>query len=184
MLEFRWHGRAGQGIITAIRLLASSAILEGKYVQAFPQFGPERIGAPIVGYCRISETPITLHGPIESPDVVAVLDPTIIGLVDVVGGLKHDGVIVVNSKDDPGRLAAKLGVTRTYTIDATGISLDIMGSGRAVNIAVMGAVTRVTGIVSRESLVKVLSERFTGRILDMNLKVLDRSLKEVKGVEG
>jgi 2-oxoacid:acceptor oxidoreductase gamma subunit (pyruvate/2-ketoisovalerate family) len=184
MLEFRWHGRAGQGIITAIRLLASSAILEGKYVQAFPQFGPERIGAPIVGYCRISETPITLHGPIESPDVVAILDPTIIGLVDVVGGLKHDGVIVVNSKDDPGRLAAKLGVTRTYTIDATGISLDIMGSGRAVNIAVMGAVTRVTGIVSRESLVKVLSERFTGRILDMNLKVLDRSLKEVKGVEG
>jgi 2-oxoacid:acceptor oxidoreductase gamma subunit (pyruvate/2-ketoisovalerate family) len=184
MLEFRWHGRAGQGIITAIRLLASSAILEGKYVQAFPQFGPERIGAPIVGYCRISETPITLHGPIESPDVVAVLDPTIIGLVDVVEGLKRDGIMVVNSKDDPRKLAAKLGVARTYTIDATGISLDIMGSGRAVNIAVMGAVTGVTGIVSRESLVKVLSERFTGRILDMNLKVLDRSLKEVKGVEG
>jgi 2-oxoacid:acceptor oxidoreductase gamma subunit (pyruvate/2-ketoisovalerate family) len=184
MLEFRWHGRAGQGIITAIRLLASSAILEGKYVQAFPQFGPERIGAPIVGYCRISETPITLHGPIESPDIVAVLDPTIIGLVDVVEGLKRDGIMVVNSKDDPRKLAAKLGVARTYTIDATGISLDIMGSGRAVNIAVMGAVTGVTGIVSRESLVKVLSERFIGRILDMNLKVLDRSLKEVKGVEG
>lgn len=183
MLEFRWHGRAGQGIITAIRLLASSAIIEGKYVQAFPHFGPERIGAPIVGYCRISETPITLHGPIESPDVVAVLDPTILGLVNVAEGLKPNGIIVVNSRDDPRRIAAKLGVARTYTVDATGICLDTMGSGRAVNIAVMGAVTRVTGIVSRESLIKVLSERFTGKILEMNLNVLDRSFTEVRGIE-
>lgn len=183
MLEFRWHGRAGQGIITAIRILASSAIIEGKYVQAFPQFGPERIGAPIVGYCRISDTPITIHGPIESPDVVAVLDPTIIGLVDVVEGLKPDGIVVVNSREDPRKLAMKLGVTRVYTVDATGICLDVMGSGRAVNMAVMAAVTKITGIVSRESLVKVLSERFTGRILDMNLKVLDRSFAEVRGVE-
>lgn len=184
MLEFRFHGRAGQGVITVIRLLASAAISEGKYVQAFPQFGPERLGAPMVGYCRVSELPITVHSPIESPDVIAVLDPTLIGLVDVTRGLKPEGVIVVNSGKDPSTLANMLSCeVKVYTVDATRISMDVMGSGRAVNVAVMGAVAKVTGVVSLKSLHRVLSERFSGDVLEMNIEVLERGFKEVKGVE-
>ena len=104
LVEVRWHGRGGQGIVTVSRLLAYAALLDGKYVQAFPEFGPERRGAPVTSYTRISDEPITIHSHIYNPNIVVIVDPTLIGKVDVTGGLVQDGTIVANTEKNVAEL--------------------------------------------------------------------------------
>ncbi|MGC8961323.1 MAG: 2-oxoacid:acceptor oxidoreductase family protein, partial [Candidatus Bathyarchaeia archaeon] len=149
LTEIRWHGRAGQGIITASRLLASAAIFEGKHAQAFPEFGPERIGAPISGFTRISDQPIEIHSKIFQPDIVVVLDPTVIKMVNVAEGIKGGGKLLVNSKETPGELSSRLSLdgVEVYTLNATRISIDALGDARALNTIMLGALIGATSLV-------------------------------------
>ncbi len=180
--EIRWHGRAGQGIITASRLLAYAAILESKHAQAFPEFGPERIGAPISGFTRISDEPIEIHSKIYEPDIVVVLDPTVIKLVNVTEGLKRDGKLLVNSKEKPRELTSKLKLTGmdVYTLNATKISLEVLGNARALNTIMLGALVEASKLVSTDSVMKALEERFEGPILDKNMELVKRGCSEVQ----
>jgi pyruvate ferredoxin oxidoreductase gamma subunit len=182
MYEIRWHGRAGQGIITVSRLLAYAGLLEKKHVQAFPEFGPERIGAPMTGFTRISDTPIEVHSRIYEPNVVVVLDSTLLKIVKVTDGLKRDGTLLINSAKSSEEIKKELGLAseHCYTIDATKISLDIFGSGKAFNTSMLGALIRAVPAVSTESLTKAMRERFSAELIDKNLQVMERGMKEVK----
>ena len=121
LIEVRWHGRGGQGAVTASKLLATSALAEDKYIQAFPEYGPERMGAPIQSFTRISEIPIKIHCHVTNPSIVVVLDPTLLGAVDVTEGLTEDGVLIINTKDSPARTRDKLNLKgrEVYTVDAS-----------------------------------------------------------------
>lgn len=184
LTEIRWHGRAGQGIITASRLLAQAAMFEGKYAQAFPEFGPERIGAPISGFNRISEEQIEIHNRIYEPDIVVVLDPTVMKLINVTEGLKERGELLVNSKFQSKELISslKLSDTVVYTLNATSISLDVLGNSRALNTIMLGALVKTSELVSLDVVIKALKERFNGPILDKNLELVKRGYSEVKSI--
>jgi len=181
MYEIRWHGRAGQGIITVSRLLGYAALLEGKHAQAFPQFGPERIGAPMVGFTRISDEPIEIHSAIYSPDVVIVLDDTVPRIVNVTEGLKQCGKLLINSAKSPEDLKKGLGLkdVKCCSVDATRISLDILGSGRAFNTAMLGALIKTEPLVSMDTLSRALRERFRKDVAEKNIEVLLKAYKEV-----
>jgi pyruvate ferredoxin oxidoreductase gamma subunit len=183
MYEVRWHGRAGQGIITVIRLLAYAGLLEKKHVQAFPEFGPERIGAPMTGFTRISDTPIEIHSRIYDPNVVVVLDPTLLKIVNVTDGLKKDGTLLINSSKVSKELKKELGLSSVhcYTVDATKISLEVFGSGKAFNTAMLGAFVKAIPAVSIKSLTKAMKERFSSEFIDKNLEVVQRGMTEVRG---
>jgi pyruvate ferredoxin oxidoreductase gamma subunit len=182
-VEIRWHGRAGQGIITVSRLLALAAIAEGKHAQAFPEFGPERLGSAMTGYTRISDEPIEVHSPIYEPDVVVVVDPTLIGLVNVSEGVKNGGVIVLNSfKQIPEGFLKELTQRniKAFKVNATKISLSVLGSDKAANTAALGALIKATSLVSLNSLNKVLEERFKGPVLEKNIEILRKGCGEVE----
>ena len=181
--EIRWHGRAGQGVITVSRLLAQAAILEGKYAQAFPEFGPERIGAPISGYTRIDTEPIDIHSRIYEPDIVVVLDPTLLEIVNITEGLKKTGKLILNMKKSPQEASHLLKVkdVRTYTLDATRICLDVLGNTRALNTIMLGALVKATGLVSIESVMKSMEERFAGPLLEKNIELIKKSQAEAAG---
>ncbi len=181
MIEIRWHGRAGQGIITVSRLLGYAALLEGKYAQAFPQFGPERIGAPIVGFTRISDEPIEVHSAVYDPDIVIVLDDTVPRIVNVTDGLKRGGKMLINSAKKPEDLKEELNMkdVKCSSVDATRISLDILGSGRAFNTAMLGALIKTQPLVSTDTLCKALNERFRKDIAEKNIEVLLKAYKDV-----
>ncbi len=183
MLEIRWHGRAGQGIVTVSRLLAEAAFIEGKHVQAFPQFGPERLGAPITGFTRVSEEQIEIHDLIYTPDVIIVLDDSVPKVVNVTEGLKKEGELIINSKKGPEEVKKELNISnKCYTVDATKISFDIIGSGMAFNTAMIGALIKVKPIVSLDSLSKSLLKTFGENIGKRNIEVLLRANKEVTGI--
>jgi pyruvate ferredoxin oxidoreductase gamma subunit len=181
MYEVRWHGRAGQGVITISRLLGLAAMMEGKHIQAFPEFGPERIGAPMTGYTRISEMPIEIHSKIYAPNAIIVLDPTIFAFVNVTEGLKPDGSLLVNSTKPPGEVLTQLQVKgpSCYCVDATGISLNILKSSRGFNTVMLGAFTKATDVVSMNSIKEALRTRFTGDLLEKNLELLESGRREV-----
>jgi len=179
LTEIRWHGRAGQGVITVSRLLAQSAISEGKHAQAFPEFGPERIGAPIAGFTRISDEPIRIHSRIYEPDIVVVLDPTVLKIVNTTEGLKPGGGYVVNMNPED-KFKAAVPKAKTFTIDATRISLDVLGNARALNTIMLGALIKTSKLVSMESIVNSLKERFSGPILEKNLILVQRGFEEVE----
>ncbi len=181
LLEVRWHGRGGQGAWTASELLARAAIHEGKYIQSFPEFGPERMGAPLRAFTRISDEPIRMHCAVYNPDVVVVLDPTLLKTVPVTEGLKDGGVILVNSKEDSAELRKTLKAekAKVLTIPATEIAVKILGRP-ITNTAMLGAVARVTGIVSLESIEKVVRERFRQNIAEKNVAVVREVYEEVK----
>ncbi len=183
MYEIRWHGRAGQGIITVSRLLAYAGLLEKKHVQAFPEFGPERIGAPMTGFTRISDTPIETHSRVYTPNVVVVLDSSLLAIVKVADGLRKDGALLINSSKPSKEVEHELGLSgvHCYTVDATKISLDTFGSGKAFNTAMLGAFLKAVPAVSTESLTKAMKERFSAELIDKNLKVLERGMTEVRG---
>lgn len=181
MLEIRWHGRGGQGAWTASELLARAVILEGKYVQSFPEFGPERMGAPVAAFTRVSSEPIKIHCAIYNPDVVAVLDPTLLKTVPVADGLSGEGTIVVNSKDNPAevRRLLKTDKGKVWIVPATEIAIKILGMP-ITNTAMLGAVARVTGIVSLGSIEKIVKERFRKDVAEKNFAVIKGAYEEVK----
>lgn len=156
MIEIRFHGRGGQGAVKASDILAQAAATEGKDVQSFPYFGVERRGAPVTAYTRIDDKHIRLKSQIYEPDYVIVLDPYLMGYIDVTEGLKEDGVLLVNTHKRPDELNIDW-KGKTYTLDATSIALEHrLGSAAApiVNTSILGAVPKLTGMVSLESLLK------------------------------
>lgn len=186
--EIRWHGRGGQGVKTAALLLAEVALADGQYSQGFPDYGPERMGAPIRGYTRVSNSPVRMHCAIENPDAVVVLDHTLLGVVDVDAGLKEGGVILVNSKESPSEIAKRHGLEKfkVMTVDATGISLDEIG--RAIpNTPMVGALLKALPVVPVKTLVenmrKEFAKKFSEKIIEGNVKAVERAYQEVASDE-
>jgi len=182
VIEIRLHGRGGQGVWTAANLLAMAAIREGKHVQSFPFFGPERMGAPIVAFARISEEPIRVHSMIYRPDVIGVLDPRLLG-PEVAEGLRANTVVVVNTRGEPEEVREALGLKpgfgRIWVLDATSMAMEVFG--RAItNTAMVSAIARATGVVKLESLVEVIRERFKGDIAEKNVELVQRAYREVR----
>lgn len=181
IIEIRWHGRGGQGAWTASELLARAAVYEGKYIQSFPEFGPERMGAPVSAFTRISVEPIKLHCAIYNPDVVVVLDPTLMKTVHVTEGISEDGKLVVNSRESPVEVKQRLGNDRieVWTVPATEIAIKILGVP-ITSTAMLGAVARATGIVSLESIKKTVKERFRSDIAEKNFAVIEEAYREAR----
>ena len=178
MVEIRWHGRGGQGAVTSAELLARAAIDEGKYAQAFPSFGPERRGAPVLAFNRISaREPIKIRSGIEEPDVVVVLDPGLLTVVDVTLGLKEKGTMIINTSRSLQDVASKFGGKwRLVVIDATKIARELLGVP-IVNTTMLGALIRATGVVSLESLIEPLEDRF-GRLAERNINAMKKAFGE------
>jgi 2-oxoacid:acceptor oxidoreductase gamma subunit (pyruvate/2-ketoisovalerate family) len=181
ILEVRWHGRGGQGAWTASELLARAAVFEDKFIQSFPEFGPERMGAPVTAFTRISTEPIRIHCSVYNPDVVAVLDPTLLKAVPVTEGLDEDGVIVINSKDNSAEIRKLLNSDKgkVWSVPATDIAIKILGMP-ITNTAMLGAVARVTGIINLKSVEKIVNERFRRDIAEKNFAVIKEAYEEVK----
>jgi len=188
LMEIRWHGRGGQGAKTAALLFADAVLADKKYAQAFPEYGPERMGAPVQAFNRISDEPILLHCHVDSPQVVVILDATLIGKMDVTAGLPTEGIIIVNSDESPGKLKEKLKLTdgKVYTVDATRIALETIGRPFP-NTPMMGALVRVTGLISLENMLadtrKKLEVKFRHKpeVIEGNLKAIERAFQEVRG---
>jgi 2-oxoacid:acceptor oxidoreductase gamma subunit (pyruvate/2-ketoisovalerate family) len=182
MLEFRWHGRGGQGAWTASELLARTALNEGKYIQSFPEFGPERMGAPVTAFTRISAEPIRLHCAIYDPDVVIVLDNTLLKAVPVTSGINQpNDVIIINSAEEPVTLRKDLKLTtgKLWTIPATEIALKILGSP-ITNTALLGAVAKATNIVTMEGIEKTVRGKFRPDLAEKNFAVIKQAYEEAK----
>jgi 2-oxoacid:acceptor oxidoreductase gamma subunit (pyruvate/2-ketoisovalerate family) len=179
--EFRWHGRGGQGAWTASELLARAAINEGKYIQSFPEFGPERMGAPVKAYTRISDEPIRLHCAVYNPQVAAVMDPTLLVTVPVTEGLGKTGILVVNTPKEPTTIKEELKMVEgnVWTVSATDIAMRILGR-EITNTAMLGVVARATGIVKMESIEKAVRERFPEPLAEKNMGVIKEAYKEAK----
>jgi pyruvate ferredoxin oxidoreductase gamma subunit len=185
ILEIRWHGRGGQGVKTAAMLFAEAAFEGGKFIQGFSDYGPERSGAPVQGFTRLSDAPITLHNFITSPDVVVVLDPTLLGTVPVAEGLKPGGKVIINTAHDPAELAAKLGVEpdQVYVVDARQISLDVMGRDMP-NSPMIGALIKIIGTVELPWVNKTFEKKFgakSKKIVDDNVAAIKKAHDEVRG---
>ena len=187
MVEIRWHGRGGQGAKTASLLLADAAFNTGKFVQGFPEYGPERMGAPITAYNRISSERSTVHSNIYDPDYVVVVDETLIASVDVTKGLKQEGAIVVNSKKSPEEIRPQLKgyKGKVCTIDADKISEETIGR-IFPNTPMLAAIVKITGIVDEHAFVRDMEASFKHKfaskplVIDGNMKALKRSMEEVR----
>jgi pyruvate ferredoxin oxidoreductase gamma subunit len=179
--EVRWHGRGGQGAWTASELLAKAAIHEGRYIQSFPEFGPERMGAPMRAFTRISDEPINLHCSIYRPQMSVVLDPTLLNTVPVAEGLTKEGLLIVNTQEAPTRIRRRLDLTehKVWTVPATDIAVKILGR-TITNTAMLGAVARAAEIVDLKSLEKVVKDRFPAKIAERNIEVIKVAYKEAK----
>ena len=190
MIEIRWHGRGGQGAKTASLLLADAAFNTGKYIQGFPEYGPERMGAPITAYNRISSSPIRIHSNIYEPDYVVVVDDTLLESVDVTSGLKEDGAIVINTTKGKEQLDKLLKGYRgkVYTIDARKVSMETLGK-YFPNTPMLAAIVKVSGIMNEEEFVKDMEGSFKHKfakkpeVIDGNMKAVKMALNEVKEVK-
>jgi len=182
LIEIRWHGRGGQGIVSVSRLLAEAALLDKKYVQSFPEFGPERSGAPVRGFTRISDAPISIHSQIYSPNIVVVVDPTLLVTNTVASGLAKNGAIVANSERSPDELKKILSVhdSRVCTVNARRIALDVLGRP-IYNTAMLGALIKVAPLTSFDSIAKVVRARFPGTLGEKNVDAMKRAYEEVSG---
>jgi pyruvate ferredoxin oxidoreductase gamma subunit len=188
IIEVRWHGRGGQGAKTAALLLADAALSGGRYVQAFPEYGPERMGAPVQSFNRISKKPINIHCGVENPDVVVVLDMTLLEVVDITRGLSDDGIIIVNSPNSPQKVKEKLKLkkAKVFTVDASSISKDALGR-EIPNTPLLGALIKATGIIDFEDTIKhvreKLGKKFKSRpeVVEGNIKAIERAYQEVEG---
>lgn len=178
-IEIRWHGRGGQGTVTASVVLAEAAIYQGKYAQAYPEFGAERRGAPVRAYTRISEEPIYSRTPVLNPDVVVVLDPSLNKSL-YMDGLKSSGIVIVNSGKNLDSIRSDLGGgVRVARIDATKIALEIL-KAPFVNMAMLGAVARVVPVVDMKYIEEVVKESFRPRIAEANIQAMRRAFQEVE----
>lgn len=185
MIEIRWHGRGGQGVVTAGKLLAETAMNAGYYFQAFPDFGPERMGAPVRSFTRLSSQPIHIHSQIENPDVVLVLDPTLLGTVPVTEGLKEDGILIVNTSMSPEEVRRMTGfhTGKVCTVDASHIAIEEMGR-EITNTPMLGAFARATGLFDLDALEKQVREWFGEKVspsvVEANVRVLRRAAQELR----
>ena len=190
LIEIRWHGRGGQGAKTASLLLADAAFNTGKYIQGFPEYGPERMGAPITAYNRISDKPITIHSNIYEPDYVVVVDDTLLTSVPVTAGLKKDGAIVINTTKKPEELKELLkGYDGSvYTIDARKVSEEALGR-YFPNTPMLAAIVKVAGVMTDEELLEDMKTSFKHKfakkpeVIDGNMKALELALKEVTKIQ-
>lgn len=177
MIEIRVHGRGGQGAVTSAELVAVAAINEGKCAQAFPSFGPERRGAPVAAFIRVSDEPIRSREKVYCPDVVVVLDPSILKIVNVVAGLKDGGTVIINTSKTSEEIAGLLKTNaRIATVDATKIAVEAMGVP-ITNTTMLGALLKATGIVGKSALEGAIDKRF-GRIAEKNKTALNRAVAE------
>ena len=190
LIEIRWHGRGGQGAKTASLLLADAAFNTGKYIQGFPEYGPERMGAPITAYNRISDKPITIHSNIYEPNYVVVVDDTLLESVPVTAGLKKEGAIVINTTKSPEYLKEKLNGYdgNIYTIDARKVSEETLGK-YFPNTPMLAAIVKVTGIMSDEAFLEDMKGSFKQKfakkpeVREGNMKALELALKEVTKIQ-
>ena len=190
LIEIRWHGRGGQGAKTASLLLADAAFNTGKYIQGFPEYGPERMGAPITAYNRISDKPITIHSNIYEPDYVVVVDDTLLTSVPVTAGLKKEGAIVINTTKKPEELKELLkGYDGSvYTIDARKVSEEALGR-YFPNTPMLAAIVKVSKVMSDEELLNDMKGSFKHKfakkpeVIDGNMKALELALKEVTKIQ-
>ena len=188
MLEIRWHGRGGQGAKTAALLLGEAVLAGGKYMQAFPEYGAERMGAPIQAFNRISDHPVTLHCHVTEPDVVVVIDTTLLDSIDVTEGLAADGKLLVNTSMTPAQVRERLGLQgrQVYTVDASGIATATI-KRNIPNTPMLGALAKVSGVLDLESLIedsrKRLVKKFRAKpeVIEGNLEAMRRGYQEVVG---
>ena len=189
LIEIRWHGRGGQGAKTASLLLADAAFNTGKYIQGFPEYGPERMGAPITAYNRISDAPITIHSNIYEPDYVVVVDDTLLTSVPVTAGLKKDGAIVINTTKTPEKLRELLKGYEgaVYTIDARKVSEEALGK-YFPNTPMLAAIVKVSKIMTDEAFLEDMKGSFKHKfakkpeVIEGNMKALEMALKEVQKI--
>ena len=190
LIEIRWHGRGGQGAKTACLLLADAAFNNGKYIQGFPEYGPERMGAPITAYNRISNSPITIHSAIYEPNYVVVVDDTLLDTVDVTAGLKENGAIVINTTNDAETLKKKLNGYKggIYTIDARSISIDALGK-YFPNTPMLAAIVKVSGVIPEDQFLADMEGSFKHKfakkpeVIDGNMKALKNTLEKVNKIQ-
>jgi pyruvate ferredoxin oxidoreductase gamma subunit len=186
LTEIRWHARAGQGAVTAAKLVADTALELDQYIQAMPEYGPERMGAPIQAFTRLSTEPIDIHCNIEQPNVVVVLDESLLPIVDVAKGLTEDGVIIVNTCSPPPAVRKELGLeghpAKVATVDASGISMDTLKRD-IPNTPMIGALAKVTGLFSLDQvaahLAKSFGKKFAQEVIDANVESVTRAYQEV-----
>ncbi len=189
LIEIRWHGRGGQGTKTASLLLADAAFNTGKFIQGFPEYGPERMGAPITAYNRISDEPITVHSNIYEPDYVVVVDDSLLDCVDVTAGLKQEGAIVINTTKGGEEIRSKLRgyAGNVYTIDARKVSMETLGK-YFPNTPMLAAIVKVSGIMTDEAFLADMIGSFQHKfakkpeVIEGNMKALEMALNEVKKV--
>jgi len=179
LIEIRWHGRGGQGAVTSTELMAQAAISEGKYAQAFPSFGPERRGAPVQAFNRVdAREPVKIRADITEPDVVVVLDPSLLDKVKVTAGLKKGGKVIINTRKTAREIKSEFGIKYPVaTINANKIARETLGVP-IVNTTMLGAVIKTTGIIKKESIHAPLEKRF-GRLGERNIKAMETAYEEV-----
>ncbi len=189
LIEIRWHGRGGQGAKTASLLLADAAFNTGKYIQGFPEYGPERMGAPITAYNRISNNPITIHSNIYEPDFVVVVDDTLLETVSVTAGLKENGGIIINTTKSENEIKDLLKDYKgnIYTLDARKISVDALGK-YFPNVPMLAGIVKISGVMTDDELIKDMEGSFKHKfakkpeVIEGNMNALKVALKEVKQI--
>ena len=190
LIEIRWHGRGGQGAKTASLLLADAAFNTGKYIQGFPEYGPERMGAPITAYNRISNNPITIHSNIYEPDYVVVVDDTLLEAVDVTAGLKEEGAIIINTTKSSDELKKQLKDYKgeIYTIDARKVSLKTIGK-YFPNTPMLAAIVKVSQVMTDEEFIKDMEQSFKHKfakkteVIEGNMEAIKLALKEINRIK-
>jgi pyruvate ferredoxin oxidoreductase gamma subunit len=187
MLEIRWHGRAGQGVVTAAESLGEAAMHEDMYFQAFPEYGAERMGAPIKAYTRLSDEPIEIHAPILEPDVVVVANPNLIGVVELTEGLKPDGALIINTTQTPAEIRQRLGYQTgtVWCLDATGVAMAELRRDIPSTL-LLGVVVRATSLVDMAAVIGATRASLGGKlrpeVVEANVRALERANAEcVKG---
>lgn len=186
LTEIRWHARAGQGAVTAAKVVAETALSQDLYMQAMPEYGPERMGAPIKAFTRISDQPIEIHNNIENPHVVIVLDESLLDFVDVTEGLRDGGVVIVNTCSPPAQVRKVLAVddsVKVASVDASGIAIDTIKRD-IPNTPIVGALIKASGVVDLEVfkglLAKNLGKKYGQEMIDANFAAVDRAYEEVQ----
>lgn len=185
LTEIRWHGRGGQGVVTAGKMLAQVALDSGQYFQAFPDYGPERAGAPIRAFTRLSPEPIYKHCQIQEPDMVLVLDPTLLEATNVTEGLKEDGILLVNTDESPAKVREMVGfhTGKVFTVDATKIALETLGR-EITNTPMLGALVKATGLLTVQDLLaqtrKQFADKFGTEVVKRNVEAIERAAAEVQ----
>ena len=186
LTEIRWHARAGQGAVTAAKLVADTALLQGNYIQAMPEYGPERTGAPLKAYTRVSSDPIEVHNNIQNPDIVIIMDDTLLASTDVMEGMPEDGILLFNTTMTAAEARAAVGAPesmRVAVVDPSGIALATIKKDMP-NTPIVGALAKITGLFPvekvKERLVITFGKKFSQEMIDANLASVDRAYQEVQ----